>query len=66
MGLLPDTYNCGFRMRLECRERFPHHRWLEIPACIMTRVRPLSDNKPMGFLGASGHIRAVMHVGVAN
>ena len=26
MGLLPDTYNCGLRMRRECRERFPHHR----------------------------------------
>ena len=23
MGLLPDTYNCGLRMRRECRERFP-------------------------------------------
>ena len=22
MGLLPDTYNCGLRMRLESRERF--------------------------------------------
>ena len=22
-GLLPDTKNCWFRMRLECRERFP-------------------------------------------
>ena len=26
MGLLPDTYNCGLRMRRECRERFPRHR----------------------------------------
>ena len=26
MGLLPDTRNCGLRMRRECRERFPHHR----------------------------------------
>ena len=26
MGLLPDMYNCGLRMRLECRERFPRHR----------------------------------------
>ena len=24
MGLLPDTQNCGLRMRRECRERFPH------------------------------------------
>ena len=26
MGLLPDTYNCGLRMRRECRERNPRHR----------------------------------------
>ena len=26
MGLLPDTYKCGLRMRRECRERFPRHR----------------------------------------
>ena len=26
IGLLPDTYNCGLRMRRECRERFPRHR----------------------------------------
>ena len=26
IGLLPDTQNCGLRMRLECRERFPRHR----------------------------------------
>ena len=25
MGLLPDTQNCGLRMRPECRERFPRH-----------------------------------------
>ena len=25
-GLLPDTQNCGLRMRRECRERFPRHR----------------------------------------
>ena len=24
MGLLPDTQNCEFRMRRECRERFPY------------------------------------------
>ena len=23
VGLLPDTYNCGLRMRRECRESFP-------------------------------------------
>ena len=26
MGLLPDMWNCGLRMRRECRERFPRHR----------------------------------------
>ena len=26
MGLLPDTKNCGLRMRWECRKRFPRHR----------------------------------------
>ena len=26
MGLLPDTQNCGSRMRRECRERFPRNR----------------------------------------
>ena len=26
MSLLPDTWNCGLRMRRECRERFPRHR----------------------------------------
>ena len=31
MGLLPDTYNCGLRMRRECRERFPRHRLLRKP-----------------------------------
>ena len=27
MGLLPDTQNCGLRMRRECRERFPRPRF---------------------------------------
>ena len=26
MSLLPDKYNCGLRVRPECRERFPRHR----------------------------------------
>ena len=26
IGLLPDTQNCGLRMRRECRELFPRHR----------------------------------------
>ena len=38
MGLLPDTQNCVLRMRRECRERFPRHRGLAIPTCIMTRA----------------------------
>ena len=25
MGLSPDVYNCGLRMRRECRESFPRH-----------------------------------------
>ena len=33
MGLLQDTQYCGLCMRRECRESFPHHRWLAIPAC---------------------------------
>ena len=28
MGLLPDAWNCGLRMRRECRERFPRN-WLQ-------------------------------------
>ena len=38
MGLLPDTQNCGLRMRRECRERFPYPRWLAIPTCITARA----------------------------
>ena len=38
MGLLPDTQNCGLRMRRECRERFPRHRALAIPTCFTTRA----------------------------
>ena len=33
MCLLPDTRNCGLRMRRECRERFPRHRRLAMPTC---------------------------------
>ena len=39
MDLLPDTQNCGLRMRQECRERFPYHRGLTIPKCITARAR---------------------------
>ena len=38
MGLLPDTPNCGLRMRRECRERFPRHHGLAIPTCITARA----------------------------
>ena len=38
MSLLPDTQNCGLRMRWEYRERFSHHRWLAILTCIMERA----------------------------
>ena len=31
MGLIPDTQTCGLRMRRECRERFPHHRFQRKP-----------------------------------
>ena len=31
MGLLPDTQNCVLRMRWECRERFPRHRFQRKP-----------------------------------
>ena len=31
MGLLPDSQNCGLRMRRECRERFACHRLLRKP-----------------------------------
>ena len=53
-------------MRRECRERFPRHRGLAIPACITARAWPLSDKKPMDFLSDSGHERAVMHGDMAN
>ena len=38
MDFLPDTYNCGLRMRRECRESFPRHRRLAIPTCITARA----------------------------
>ena len=39
MGLLPDTQNCGFCMRLECRECFPRYRFeRKSPACITARA----------------------------
>ena len=38
MGFLPDTKNCGLRMRRECRERFPRYRRLAIPTCTKARA----------------------------
>ena len=38
MGILPDTQICGLRMRREWQERFPRHRRLVIPTCIMARA----------------------------
>ena len=38
MGHLPDTSNCGLRMRRECRERFPRHLGSAIPTCITARA----------------------------
>ena len=39
MALLPDTQNCGLRMRRECRERFPATEYKVTPAskppCLM-------------------------------
>ena len=38
MGPISDAYNCGLRMRREWRERFPRHRELAIPTCIITHM----------------------------
>ena len=38
MGLLPDTQNCGLRMRSECRKGFTRHRGLAILTCITARA----------------------------
>ena len=47
MGLLPDTYHCGFRMRRECRERFSRHRL---------------QRKPLGSDPGMHHGTCVTHV----
>ena len=39
VGNLPDTQNCGLRMRRECRELFPRHRGLTIPVCTCGHAR---------------------------
>ena len=39
MGPLLDTWNCGLRMRRECRERCPRRRGLAIPTCITRDAR---------------------------
>ena len=38
MDLLTDTQYCRLCMRRECREHFPRHRGLTIPACITARA----------------------------
>ena len=38
MDLLPDTYNCGLRMRRECRGRSSRHRGLAISTGITARA----------------------------
>ena len=56
MGILPDTYNRGLRMRRECRERLPPPPTLKETASYRSRH-------------ASRHVRyaiAVMHAGIAN
>ena len=47
IGLLPHTYNCGLRMRRECRERFPRHRL---------------RRKPLGADPSTHHGSCVTHV----
>ena len=47
MGLLPDTLNCGLRIRRECQESYPRPRRLEIPTCITARAsRTCRDAMP--------------------
>ena len=57
MGLLPDTYNCGLRMRRECRRRFPRDRQrkplvsdpgMHHGACITQMPRCLSGSLTRG------------------
>ena len=54
MKVLPDTSNCGLRMRQECRERFPRHRGLTLSTCITARAwRTCSDTCWDRFLADS-------------
>ena len=55
MDLLPDMLIHGLRMRRECRERFPRHRFQRKPL--------ISDP---GIHHGTRHARAVMHVVMAN
>ena len=54
MGLLPDTQNCGLRMRRVCRERFPRHRGWAIPIC-------MPGSQTSGFLevGLGENVRGI-------
>ena len=51
ISLLPNTQNCGLRMRRECQERLPRQR---------LQKKPLVSDPGMH------HARAVMHVGIVN
>ena len=54
MGLLPGTWNCGLRMRRECRERFLRHSRLAIPTCITARAsRTRCDAYRDRYIGVS-------------
>ena len=54
-GLLPDTINCGLRMRRDYRERFSHHRGLSDPdmhhsTCVRHAPWCMSGSLTSGFL----------------
>ena len=50
MGHLPDTLNCGLRIRGECREHFPRHHGLAIPTCITARAWRMPGSITSDFL----------------
>ena len=47
MGLLLDTFNCESRMRRECRECFPRHRFIDIT--YVNNAWKFSRNVTAGF-----------------
>ena len=52
MGLLPDTQNCGLRMRRECRERFPPTDYEQFPYSLPSNLpsNMINTNSPFGIL----------------